>query len=81
MEIANVFKEHNTNYKIVISPLYDQMRLDSLSLNRIDYIFGPENVYDFSGINRFTEPVYNYYESSHYRPHVAKQILEIIYSE
>ncbi|MEG2479981.1 MAG: hypothetical protein RSA50_06885, partial [Mucinivorans sp.] len=46
----------------------------------IDYIFGQNNVFDFSGINSFTKDYHNYYEDSHYRPHVAKAIIDTIYS-
>jgi len=40
---------------------------------------GKKNVYDFSGKNKLTTPIGNYYETSHYRPHVANKIMELIY--
>jgi len=80
-EIKAVFDRHNTNYKIVISPLYDQKTLDEKSLNILNTIFGTSNVYDFSGINNYTSNIANYYETSHYRPRVARDILNKIYSE
>ncbi len=42
-------------------------------------IFGKENVYDFSGINEFTEDYHNYYEAGHYRPLLGNKLLERIY--
>ena len=41
--------------------------------------FGKENVYDFSGINEFTEDYHNYYEAGHYRPLLGNKLLERIY--
>ena len=40
---------------------------------------GEENVFDFSGVNEFTNEMTNYYETSHYRPKVCKELLRIIY--
>ncbi|PID27551.1 MAG: hypothetical protein CSB55_08735 [Candidatus Cloacimonadota bacterium] len=79
--IKKIFLKHKTNYKIVISPLYDQIPLEKEQLNLLYDIFGKENVYDFSGKNEFTESVFNYYENSHYRPHVAAEIMDIIYED
>ena len=41
--------------------------------------YGAENVYDFSGINEFTEDYHNYYEAGHYRPLLGNKLLERIY--
>lgn len=78
--IQSIFKKHNTNLKIVISPLYDQKKLDKTDLAYLKNLFGAQNVFDFSGINEFTNDYRNYYESSHYRPHVARKIMEKIYA-
>jgi len=78
-KIRAVFDKHNTSYKIIINPLYDQKKLDEQDLNKLRDIFGEKNVYDFSGINDFTNDFHNYYETSHYRPHVAREILTQIY--
>ncbi len=77
--IKNIFKAHSTNFKIVINPLYDQLKLDKNDASVLMDIFGTENVYDFSGINSITADYHNYYEESHYRPSVAKEIMSIIY--
>lgn len=78
-EIKNIFCKHKTNYKIIISPLYDQVGLNKDDVKYLCEIFGTENVFDFSGINEFTNNYKNYYEDSHYRPHVARKIIEEIY--
>jgi hypothetical protein len=80
-EIHQLFVNGNTNYKIVVSPLYDQLKLNPQDKEKLDSIFGKHNVFDFSGINEFTKDSLNYYEASHYRPHVAKRLLEIIYTQ
>jgi len=78
--IKRIFDKHKTNYRIVISPLYDQKKIDSTDLNILYSIFGKQNVFDFSGINDITTNIYNYYEDSHYRPFVANRIMNIIYA-
>ncbi len=78
--IRSIFEEDHTNYRIVISPLYNQIKIDPRDLQALDSLFGKQNVYDFSGINDITENSHNYYENSHYRPLVAKQIMDSIYS-
>jgi hypothetical protein len=80
-EIKNIFHKHKTNYKIIINPLYDQIGLNPDDLEYLCELFGKENVFDFSGINEFTNDYRNYYEPSHYRPHVARKIMEKIYKK
>lgn len=80
LDIRDVLKRNGARYKIVISPLYDQKKIDPSDLNFLNSIFGAENVWDFSGINKFTENYMNYYELSHYRPHVARELMNIIYA-
>ena len=77
--ILRVFKKHNTNYRIIINPLYDQLRLDPGDLDYLKQLFGSNRVFDFSGINIFTRDCKNYYEPSHYRPHVAAKIISEVY--
>ncbi|MCB0733431.1 MAG: hypothetical protein H6608_11760 [Flavobacteriales bacterium] len=78
--IGTIVKNHCSNFKLVISPLYDQQRLDRGDFTYLRKVFGSENVYDFSGKNELTEDTLNYYESSHYRPHVAREIMDSIYA-
>lgn len=78
--IKEIFDRHNTSYKIVISPMYDMINLENEQIELLYDIFGKKNVFDFSGNNKFTSPISNYYEADHFRPHVANEILDIIYS-
>lgn len=79
--IKDVFVQQNTNYKIVISPLYDQVKLNPCDLQVLIDIFGQDNVFDFSGVNQWNVDFHNYYEDSHYRPCVANEIMEIVYNK
>ncbi len=78
-EMAQVLRKHNTEYRIIISPLYNQEFLAKEDLTYLKGLFGSSNVYDFSGINSITEDFSNYYEKSHYRPPVADKVMRQAY--
>ena len=80
-DIAAVLQQNKTSFRIVINPLYDQVKLAPQDLAVLYRIFGKENVYDFSGKNDITESKYNYYEYSHYLPSVANRIMDSIYTK
>jgi hypothetical protein len=80
-EIKELFDKHKTSYKIVISPLYDQIKLNRSVYNTLCSIFGKNHIYDFSGVNKWNKDFHNYYEDSHYRPIVSAEIMDIIYSK
>lgn len=80
VEIFDILKKHNTKYKVVVSPLFDQLKINSADLDVLKRIFGTNNVYDFSGINTYTNDYRNYYENSHYRPLVAIDIMKRVYN-
>ncbi len=79
--IKRTLNSHQTNCKIVISPLYNQLKINNKDVNYLNELFGAENVFDFSGINELTSDYKNYYETSHYRPHIAKEILLLVYAK
>ncbi|MGD0884679.1 MAG: hypothetical protein ABSA46_07360 [Thermodesulfovibrionales bacterium] len=79
--IASILTKNNTDYKIIINPLYDQRKITLLDLTYLREVFGRDRVFDFSGINEITKNIYNYYEPSHYRPHIARLILSEIYGK
>ncbi|MFN8296422.1 MAG: hypothetical protein U0T69_09520 [Chitinophagales bacterium] len=80
-DIKDVFLKQKTNYKIIISPLYSQEYFNKSDLEKLISIFGKEHVYDFSGKNEYTRHIENFYESFHYRPKVARDIMRRIYIE
>ncbi len=77
--ISNILSKNNTEYKVIISPLYDQKKTNEADLQTLQSIFGPQRVFDFSGVNAITNDAHNYYESRHYRPFAATKMLEEIY--
>lgn len=79
-QISDIINDSGGEYKIVISPLYDKLTLHKKDLQFLYDIFGTENVFDFSGRNNITANYRNYYEPSHYRPHIGKLILDNIYT-
>jgi hypothetical protein len=81
LHISAILKTHHATCKIVINPLYDQLKLNSKDLNILYQVFGKKNVFDFSGINGITGNYTNYYENSHYRTKIAVKILDSIYSK
>jgi hypothetical protein len=80
IEIHDVFIKNKTDFKIIINPLYNQRKINEKDFRYLVSLFGKEKVFDFSGINEFTSDYSNFYETSHYRPHVAREILKRIYS-
>ncbi len=78
--IQAIFKKHATNCKIVIGPLYDQVKLNPKDLAILDKVFGKSNVYDYSGINEITNNKFNYgADVVHYRKKVGDLIYKEIY--
>lgn len=78
--IKESLKKNNTKFKIVLGPTYDQHYFNQQDLAILIKYFGKENIYDFSGINNYTENVANYYEIYHYKPSVANDIMNKIYA-
>ncbi len=78
--IKESLKKNNTKFKIVLGPTYDQHYFNQQDLATLIKYFGKENIYDFSGINEYTENVANYYEIYHYKPSVANDIMNKIYA-
>jgi len=80
-DINAIFLRKKTNFKIVISPLYDQRKINHADLQNLQDVFGKDNVYDFSGSNEITKNIMNYKDPGHYRIPVGNFILEKIYAE
>ncbi|HSZ72347.1 MAG TPA: hypothetical protein VK750_06690 [Cytophagaceae bacterium] len=78
-EIKEIFDKRHTRYEIVLSPLYDQVTFNKEDVKTLEIIFGKKHVHDYSGINGITDSKYNYFEQSHYRPHIGRMIMDNIY--
>jgi len=80
LEIIRILRKHRCNYKIIINPLYDQLKLAKSDYHVIEQIFGKENIYDFSGINYITNDVDNFDDVLHFKPKTGNLILKHIYT-
>ena len=80
MEMRKIFDKHHTNYKFIISPLYDQVKVNPEDYQTLCDIFGKEHIYDYSGVNAWTSDYHNYYEWSHYLPSIAAEVMDDAYS-
>ncbi len=78
--IKNALSFLHSNYKIIIYPLYDQKKLDDSDEKILRDIFGSENVFDFSGVNKLTNNIENYYEADHCRAKAGLEMLKTIYT-
>ena len=77
-EVKRILEKNKTSYKVVLSPLYDQIKFNDADLSLLKDLFG-SRLYDFSGKNSFTEAKTNYYEAYHFRPNVGDSIFRMIY--
>ena len=80
-DIMSVFKHHNTDYKVIICPAYNQISFNKKDLIVIENIFGCKNVFDFSGENAITEQKSNFYDELHFKKYIGNELLEISYQE
>ncbi len=80
-EIKRIFDKDHTSFKLVISPLYDQKKINEADVKTLKSILGENIVYDYSGQNEITNYTGNYYESSHFKPYIAQKIMNAIYSK
>ena len=76
-ELIVILHKHKSRIYAVITPLYDQKKFDPSDMAILKETFG-KNLYDFSGINAFTNDEYNYPDRKHFRPYVSKQIIDSI---
>ena len=81
LEIKQIFDKHKTKYAIVLGPNFDQIPFSVSEKSKLEKIFNPENIYDFTGVNTITNCVSNYYEMSHYRIGVGKNLIDSIYAK
>ena len=79
-QIASTIETQKISVKIIISPLYNQLKMNPADVQYLKKLFGEANVSDFSGINQYTSDPLNYYESSHFKPYIATQLMHEVYA-
>ena len=72
--IKSLFEKHNTNHYVIITPLYDQNKFSASDQKILEECF-VHRLYDFSGVNDFTNNVYNYPDRAHFQRYISKSIL------
>ncbi|MBR1446342.1 MAG: hypothetical protein IJ586_04585, partial [Alloprevotella sp.] len=77
--IRNVLQRQGTDYRIVVSPLYDQIKLHQQDVAHLQQIFGRHRVFDYSGINAITSDRHYFLEPYHYRTVAGRRIMSEIY--
>ena len=77
LKIQSLLQKHHSNYYIVITPLYDQLKFNPADMGILTRIF-KSNVYDFSGVNQFTDNEYNYPDRKHFLPYISKKIADSV---
>lgn len=77
-EIKRILEKNKTNYKIIISPLYEQVKVSPQDMAILKKLYG-DHLYDFSGKNFVSETKRNYYEVSHYRPIMGDSLMNLVY--
>lgn len=78
--INQICRKHSTAIKIIISPDYHQISINPTDVKILKSIFGDHNIFDFSGINEYTQNIHYYYEKGHYRPLLGNLLMKKIYS-
>jgi hypothetical protein len=74
-KISKLLKKHHSNYYIIITPLYDQMKFSKADMAFLKSEF-PNHIYDFAGINNFTKNEYDFPDREHFQPNVSKAMLD-----
>ena len=80
--IKNVFKKHNTNFRIIITPgyCYSFPSISPDDLDVLNDIFGKNTVYDYSGYNALTSDYNNFSDPNHFGRYAGWVIMENIYN-
>jgi len=79
-EINEIFVRHKTDFRIIICPTYNQREFNHNDLSTLKSVFGEGSVFDFTGINRFTEEKSMYYDEFHFKKYLGKELLDSVYT-
>jgi hypothetical protein len=79
--VSDLLKKEKTDYKVIISPLFNQRLWHPADLEILNFYFGKDRIYNYSGKNKITDDIRYYYEISHFKPSAGKIILKEIYQK
>ncbi len=78
--IAEIFKKHHTDFRVVIGPNRRKTVLNPADLQVIQSVFGAERVHDYSfSLANALEQDTLLYDNTHYRPVFADRIMRLVY--
>ena len=78
--ISEIFYRHATDYKIIIGPNRAKITLNVVDLNKMQTIFDPKRIYDFStSLAYMLEADSLLYDNTHYRPPMADLMMQRTY--
>lgn len=78
-KFAELTKKHGSEVRVIITPNYDQVSINPEDLKVLKKLFGDSNVRDFSGENKLTNSISNYYEHKHFKPYIANRLMQSVY--
>lgn len=79
-EIHQILTKNKTKYLIILQPLLEKIKYSEADYKILNSIFG-NHIFDFTGKNKFTVSINNYYDWSHFRPKVGDEIFKEIYQK
>ena len=79
-EILSILKKHNTKFKVILHPLLSKEKFNPKDMKFLKALFG-DNLYDFTGLNKFTKNYRDCYDWSHLRPFRGYEIIDLIYND
>lgn len=78
-EIHDILVRNNTNYKVILNPIYDQLLFSTEDKEFLLTLFGNNNIVDFSGKNRITNDYHYYSDPAHFNEYIASELMRISY--
>lgn len=79
-EIHDILVRNNSDYKIILNPMYDQLLFAPEDKEFLLDLFG-DNVIDFSGKNHITDDYHYYSDPSHFNEYIASELMKIAYEQ
>lgn len=81
IKIQQILSKNNTDYRIILPPLYEQIKFSKQDMSILNNIFDSTRIHDFTGRNSYTESKYNYYENVHFKPAIGDSLLARMYEQ
>ncbi len=79
--IKQILIKNKTNYKIIITPAYQKVKINNKDLFILQKIFDKKNIYDYTGNNEISTDKYNFFDINHFDSNIGWKIIDDIYKE